>query len=168
MMASATVDLPQPDSPTMPTASPGIDREVEVDDGRDLARRACSRRSRGSCTRGSAAVGHGAQSLSEISRRPSASRLRPSTSEEMASAGHSMALARRSRRSRARLGDHLAPVGIGRRQAEAQEAERGDGDRDIAEAQAGIDDQRPARIGQQLDEHDVASGVSPRISAAEM
>ena len=24
MIASATVDLPQPDSPTMPTASPGI------------------------------------------------------------------------------------------------------------------------------------------------
>ena len=24
MMASATVDLPQPDSPTMPTASPGL------------------------------------------------------------------------------------------------------------------------------------------------
>ena len=24
MMASATVDLPQPDSPTMPTASPGM------------------------------------------------------------------------------------------------------------------------------------------------
>ena len=51
--------------------------------------------------------------------------------------------------------DHLAPVGIGRRQAEAEEAERGDGDRDIAHAQAGIDDQRSARIGQQFDDHDV-------------
>ena len=65
-------------------------------------------------------------------------------------AGHIIAFCAQWRRIAARLRDHLAPVGIGRRQAEAEEAEERDGDRDIAEPQAGIDDQRPARIGQQL------------------
>ncbi len=38
MMASATVDLPQPDSPTRPCASPRSEREIEVDDRRHDAR----------------------------------------------------------------------------------------------------------------------------------
>src|SRR5690606_17044916 len=42
-----------------------------------------------------------------------------------------------------------------RRQAEAEEAEDANGDGDVAHAQAGIDDQRPADIGKDLDQHDV-------------
>ena len=40
MMASATVDLPQPDSPTTPMRLARHELQVEVDDGRDLALRA--------------------------------------------------------------------------------------------------------------------------------
>ncbi len=105
------------------------------------------------------------QSLSEISRMPSARRLRPSTSEEIANAGHSMAFMPIGPHDRD-LVDHLAPVGIRRRQAEAQEAEQGNGDGDIAQAQAGIDDQRPAGVGQELHHHDVEAATSPRTSAA--
>ena len=39
MMPSDTVDLPQPDSPTMPIASPGMHRAGEVHHGRDFAAR---------------------------------------------------------------------------------------------------------------------------------
>ena len=52
------------------------------------------------------------------------------------------------------LGDHLAPVGIGRRQAQAEKAQGGDGDRRVAEAEASVDDERPPRVGQKLDQHD--------------
>ncbi len=50
-----------------------------------------------------------------------------------------------------RLLDHQAPIRIRRLQAQAEESQRGDGDRRIAEPQTGIDDDRSARIGQQLD-----------------
>ena len=87
MMASATVDLPQPDSPTSPIASPGHDLAGEVHDRRDFA--AAGEERNAEVVDLEDGIGHARlhQSRSDCSRIASASRFRPSTNDIIASAG---------------------------------------------------------------------------------
>ena len=85
--ASATVDLPQPDSPTSPIASPGMTlQEKSITAGisparvkNEMPRRSISRMRFGHWSR--------PQSRSDCSRIASASRFRPRTKDIIASAG---------------------------------------------------------------------------------
>ena len=87
MMASATVDLPQPDSPTSPIACAGHDPAREVHDRRNLA--AAGEERNAETVDLENGIGHALlpQSRSDCSRIASASRLRPSTNDIIASAG---------------------------------------------------------------------------------
>src|SRR3989454_1054172 len=59
--------------------------------------------------------------------------------------------------------DHAAPVGIGGRQPDAEEAEDADDDDVVAGAQTHVDDQRAAGIRQDLDQHDVERRLAPYL-----
>ena len=59
--------------------------------------------------------------------------------------------------------DHAAPVRIGRRQAEAEKAQDADRDDGVADAQAGIDDQRPAAVRAGARQHDVERALAPQL-----
>src|SRR5579863_199044 len=99
MMARATVDLPQPDSPTTPCASPGISLRLksttagtspalvkyETQRLRHSRTGVCSLKA--SITFREWELRQGHQSLRLISRRPSASKLKPRIKLETDSAG---------------------------------------------------------------------------------
>ena len=166
MMPSATVDLPQPDSPTRPIASPGITlQEKSITAGisparvkKEIDRFSISRIGWVASWLGSDVYGFAhrfrPQSFRDSSRIPSASRFRPSTKLISAIAGTSGRPGVEPQQQAAGV-DRRAPVGAFRREAEAEEAERPEQDRGVADAQAEIDDQRPARVGQDLPQHDV-------------
>ena len=169
-MPSDTVDLPQPDSPTMPIASPGITVQeksitagISPRRGEEGDRQVLDFEDR--LAGGPDRFVHGRNLLSlsstaRAARRPN--RLRPSTKRHQ-----------RNRRRQGRMDegaqqpagilDRRAPVRALRRQAEAEIAERAEQDRRVADAQAGIDDQRPARIGQDLPQHDVPWALTARL-----
>ena len=85
MTPSATVDLPQPDSPTRPSAWPGSTvAEKFITAGISPAR--VKKRDREVLDLEDR-LGHRAQSLSDCSRSASASRFSPSTRLMIASAG---------------------------------------------------------------------------------
>ncbi len=95
MMASATVDFPQPELADESNRFTRHHREIEIDDRRHFAAARVIADAEILALEdryGALGVVH-AQSRSEISRRPSASMLSPSTMVETAIAGHSMALA---------------------------------------------------------------------------
>ena len=87
MMASATVDLPQPDSPTSPIAWPGMTRQ-EKSMTAGISASAGEERNAETVDLEDG-IGHAPlhQSRSDCSRIASASRLRPSTKDIIASAG---------------------------------------------------------------------------------
>ena len=145
------------------------DREVEVDHGRDLALAREIGDARDSRTPGSAcAFRPWPQSFSEISRRPSASRLKPEHQRGDGERRDQHGMHARTTPNSARPPRSSGPSpGSGGGRPRPRKPRSGDGDRGVAEPQAGIDDQRPARIGQQLDQHD-AQGDSPRVWAAKM
>ncbi len=87
--ASATVDLPQPNSPTSPIASPGMTfREKSITAGISPAR-VKKEMPRFSMSRIGSAIARLLQSRSDCSRIASASRFRPRTKDIIASAGAS-------------------------------------------------------------------------------
>src|SRR5262245_9917597 len=173
MMAIATVDLPQPDSPTSPTLSPrstvreksmtaGISpARVEYETFRSLISRT------GACS--SNRMGMVARSFSPSPSIPERDLAQPVGQQVEAQNQGGDRDTRKDRhvrerhRHRAALVDHPAPVRIGGREAEPKEAEDPDGDGDVAEAQAGVDDDRPAGVGQDLDEHDAPWAVAARL-----
>ncbi len=87
--ASATVDLPQPDSPTSPIASPGMTlQEKSITAGISPAR-VKNEMPRRSISRIGSAMSFHPQARSDCSRIASASRFRPRTKDIIASAGAS-------------------------------------------------------------------------------
>ena len=152
-MVSAVTLLPLPDSPTMPRTSPGCSendtsstalispRSVAnaVVRSRDFKQAHCWMRSLGSST----------------SRKPSPSRLRPSTVTISAGTGdrddpggidHVLPA----------LGHDVAPGGRGRHRAEAEEGERRLRQHRVGEQEAELHDQRRHRV-----RHDVAAQDAP-------
>src|SRR5690606_855016 len=182
MMPSDTVDLPQPDSPTMPIASPGITLQEKSMTAGISPRRVKKEIDRFSMsTIGSALSMFVAFTASFIvpnshrmvSRKPTAlprhhalsvlHRLLAQRVGKQVQPEHEAHQCDRRRQRRMDEGaqqpagvlDRRAPVGALRRQPETEIAERAEQDGRVAYAQAGIDDQRAARIGQDLPEHDV-------------
>ena len=105
------------------------------------------------------------QSFRLSSRRPSASRFRPRTRLISASAGTTAGWGN-MRQELAAVVDGRAPVRAFGRDAEAEEAERAEQDRGVADPQAEIDDQRPARVGQDFPQHDVPRAFAAGLAAA--
>ena len=64
--------------------------------------------------------------------------------------------------------DGAAPVGGFRANAKAEEAERAQKDGGVADAQAEIDDQGPARIGQDFPEHDIPRAFAPGLACGDV
>ena len=96
---------------------------------------------------------------SRMSRRPSPSRLRPSTVKKMARPGNTDSHGA-VRDLVARLRQHAAPAREGRADAEAEERQRGFGQDRAAHAERGDHDQRPQDVGQHLGEHDAQVAVA--------
>src|SRR5713101_4781824 len=150
-MASATVDLPQPDSPTSPIASPGAREKVRP--GMTLTsparlkyemRAASSERSGRSVTEPDLAEADRQEIEADHERRDGHAREERHVGPDR---DHPVGVL-----------DHAAPVWVGRRQADAEEPEGADDHDVVAGAQAHVDDQGPARIRQDLHEHDVEIG----------
>ena len=104
---SAVIDLPEPDSPTRPITSPGCTSRVEMprrigDADRSATSQPLDSR-QGSPTAPAQARG------SSRSRRPSPSRLRPSTVRTIAKPGN-QSQSRRDGHQRLRLVQHAAPA----------------------------------------------------------
>ena len=98
---------------------------------------------------------------SRMSRRPSPSRLRPSTVRKIARPGNTDshgAVVIWSRASR----QHAAPARIGRADAEAEERQRGLGQNGAAHAERGDHQQRPDHVRQQLRRHDAQVAIAER------
>src|ERR671913_2065640 len=159
MIAMRRVDLPQPDSPTRPKLSPGMmsseksgkaTTEPEEDRYSTLRSRMES-------------SGFVTASRSSIRERQLAQAVGEQVEAEHERDDGEAGEQRHVREHRdhgGRLLDHAAPVRVRRRQAESQEAEGADGDGGVAEPEAEIGDQRPAAIGQELDQHDVGIGLA--------
>ena len=147
MVASAIVDLPQPDSPTSPNASPGGSPKLtSSSDAADAPATALM-------LDRDAIEGENVSHRAQASCRPVARKLKPMTSEEIGrrrNQGH----VRPDEDHAIGLLHHPAPVRIRRRQADAEKAEHADGDGRVAKTQEEIDDQGTARIGQDLNEQD--------------
>src|SRR5690349_4342492 len=138
MIARATVDLPHPDSPTRPRAAPS-----------------CSDRSSPGITVSSPAR------VAYATRKPWMSSSGASVTEAKLTQSHREEIEaddeRRDGRTwhqrhvrphhhhSVRVLDHAAPVGIGRRQADAEEAEDADDDDVVTGPQTHVDEQRAAR-----------------------
>ena len=100
---------------------------------------------------------------STMSRRPSPSRLKPSTVRKMASPGK-VENHQASRQIGAALRDGEAPIGIGRRGAHAEEAQhRRDQDRE-AHADGGAHDDGRDAVGQDVQEQNARTRAAPMHS----
>src|SRR6266849_4402441 len=139
MMPRATVDLPQPDSPTRPSASRGLMAKLRP--GMTLAspaRRKNEMRAASKARMGAApSVERGSVTQADL---PEADRQEVEADDERRDDG-----ARDQRHDAVSILDHAAPIGVGRRQADAEEAEHADGDDGVAHPQAHLDDERSAR-----------------------
>ena len=161
MTASAVMLLPQPDSPTRPKASPRPISKETFSTALNAAPSPCKGRCAGRRPR---AAGAFMPRLvcdcgSRMSRRPSPSRLRPSTVKKIARPGKTDSHGA-VRDLVARLRQHAAPAREGRADAEAEEGERGLGQDGAAHAERGDHDQRPQDVGQDLGEHDAQVAVA--------
>src|SRR4051794_29100426 len=145
MIASATVDLPQPDSPTRPSASRGL--MAKLSPGMTLASPA--RRKNEMRAFSNARIG---VSLSVTQPDlPEPDRQEVEADDQRRDDG-----ARNERHVRpdghhaVGVLDHAAPIRVGRRQADAEEAEHADGDDRVPHPQAHLDDQWPTGVRQDL------------------
>src|SRR6185436_13541430 len=114
MVARATVDFPQPDSPTSPSASPR--RSVKLRPG---------------------------TTLSSPARR----------TYEIRTSWNS--------RSGAPVAASVTQADLP--EADGEEAEDADEDRVVSDAEAHVDDKWPARVGEDLDDHDVQRGLPAHL-----
>src|SRR5258707_3575515 len=136
MMASATVDLPQPDSPTRPSASRGLMTKLRP--GMTLAspaRRKNEMRAASKARMGAApSVERGSVTQADL---PEADRQEVEADDERRDDGaRDQRHVRPHRHHAVSILDHAAPIGVGRPQADAEEAEHGDGDDGLAHTQA--------------------------------
>src|SRR6516162_9263085 len=147
-MDRAIVDLPQPDSPTSPSASPAF--SWKLTDGITTASPArvayATRRSRTSSSGASVTETQLAQADREEIEADDERRDRRARKQRHVRPHHHHPV---------RVLDHAAPVGIRRRQADAEETERADDDDVVAGAQAHVDHEWAPRVRQDLDQHDV-------------
>src|SRR5690554_188580 len=172
MMPSETVDLPQPDSPTMPIASPGMTvQEKSITAGISPAR-VKKEMERFSISRiglaPSVAAVLRAWFMASILQRLFAQRVGQEI--EPQHEGHQRDDRRQGRvdigaEQPAGILDRRAPVRAFGCQSQAEIAERAEQDRGVADPEAHIDDERPARIGQHLPQHDVPGTLASRLSS---
>ncbi len=155
--------LPQPVSPTTPTASPGADDEVDAVERDRVGAPRPGTRGAGPGSR--ARVGPGSRRLRHAGGRRAAhrpclgsstrsstspTRLKASTVTKMARPGN-VATHHWSRMTVRPVGDHQAPVGRGRPGAQADERQRAGGEDDRADVDGRLDHDGRQRVG-----HDVA------------
>src|SRR5262249_46639523 len=154
--ARATVDLPQPDSPTSPSASPGAISKLRS--GTTLTSPARVQYEIRACSTTRTGV-----SVTEPDL--------PETDSEEVEADHQRRDGRAGEERHVRphrhhavgILDHAAPVGIGRRQPDAEEAEGADDHHVVARAQAHVDDEGPPRVGEDLRQHDVERRLAAHL-----
>ena len=152
--ASAVTLLPEPDSPTMPTTSPGVDIERSTPSTAMQRRAAVEPNSTRQVLRCRAvAMRHQRFSFgSSASRSPSPIRLNASTVIRIARPGNVTTHHARWMNSQ-RRGQHRAPLRRRRLRAEAEEAERGGIEDRGREAERRLHDQRRGAVGQHGVEH---------------
>src|SRR4029450_8732702 len=160
MIARATVDFPQPDSPTSPSASPRL--SVKLRPGTTLSspvRRTYEIRTSWNSRSGAPVA---------------ASVTQPDLPEADGEEGErdDQRGDRRARHERhvgphrdhaVRVPDHAAPVRVRRRDPDAEEAEGPDEDRVVPGGEAHVAEKRPARVGEDLDDHDVQRGLPAHL-----
>src|SRR6185503_7319820 len=160
MVARATVDFPQPDSPTSPSASPRL--SVKLRPGTTLsspARRTYEIRTSWNSSSGAPVAASVTQ--------PDLPEPDGEEVERDDQRGDRCARYERHvgphRDHAVRVPDHAAPVRVRRRNADAEEAEDPDEDRVVPDAEAHVDDERPTRVGKDLDDHDVQRGLPAHL-----
>src|SRR4029077_8488833 len=136
MMASATVDLPQPDSPTRPSASRGFMAKLRP--GITLASPARRKNEMRAFSKARMGV---ALSVTQADL-PEADRQEIEADDQRRDDGAGNQRHMRPDRHHAvSVLDHAAPIGVGRGQADAEEAEHADGDDGVAHPEAHLDDE---------------------------
>src|SRR5947208_11606782 len=131
MMASATVDLPQPDSPTRPSASRGL--MTKLSPGMTLAspaRRKNEMRAFSKARMGVASVTPWSITEPDLPQ-PNRQEVEADDERRDDGAGNERHM-RPDRHHAVGVLDHAAPIRVGRRQADAEEAEHADGDDGVA------------------------------------
>ena len=153
----SSVDLPQPDSPTTPRMRPRCKLELDVVEDLRHALVGAHRQPQVADfeSSGIIALAHRERLSrgSTMSRRPSPSRLKPSTVSRMASPGK-VEYHQASRQVGAALGDGEAPVRLRRRGAHAEEAQHRRDQDGEAHADGGAHDDRREGVGQDVQEDD--------------
>src|SRR5215471_8860778 len=155
MSDMASVDLPQPDSPTRPTLSPALIsiEKLEIA-GTTLPLDLYSTVRPLIVSSGSVIEGELAQPIRQQIE---------AEDERDDCEARQQCHVRPDRNHRRRLLHHTAPIGIGWRQAEAKEAEDTDGNGSVAEPQAEIRDQRAATVGQQFHQQNVGRRLAAKL-----
>src|SRR5437773_2741644 len=151
MMASATVDFPQPDSPTRPSASPG--RSAKLRPGTTLTSPA--RMTYEILTSRNSRIGSPAASVTEPELpEPDGQEVEPDDERGDRGAREERHV-RPDRHHAVGVLHHAAPVRVGRGQPDAEEAEDADDHDVVAGAQAHVHDEGAARVRQDLDRKSV-------------
>src|SRR5579864_8552244 len=153
MMLSAVTDLPQPDSPTMPSVSPGFSSKETPSTALTMPSLVAKTVCRSwTSSRGAANWTSLLQARVEGVAGGVAEQVRGEHGDEDRHAGDDHEVDRVEEVA-LRVAEHVAPAGSRRLDAQAEEVERRLDEDDLPDAQAGRDDHHRQHVGQQVLDH---------------